>query len=157
VKPSFAEAHVRTFFISVDDGSEQFMASIDIQETAGPKKDVLGLSCFTSHLALSGFVLAGWLIPSPALLLFYLLLLPVIAVQWSINRRSCIINNCESWLRTGRWRDANNCEEGGFLAMLCEWLLAVRPSAVFLDRLAYRAVFFLWLLGMGHFSWLALG
>ena len=132
------------------------MASVDIQQAAGPKRDVLGLSCFTSHLALSGFVLAGWLIPSTAFLLFYLALLPSMAAQWSINRRSCVINNFESWLRTGRWHDANNREVGGFLAMLCEWLLAVRPSAIFLDRLAYCAVLFLWLLGAGHAFWLAL-
>ena len=133
------------------------MASIDIQESVGPKRDVLGLSCFTSHMVLSGFVLAGWLISSSALLLVYLVVLPAMAAQWTINRRSCILNNFESLLRTGRWHDAQNREEGGFLAMLCEWFFAARPQAVFLNRLAYGAVLFLWLLGMGHLSWLTLG
>lgn len=132
------------------------MALIDIGENAGPKKDVLGLSCFVSHLALSGFVLAGWLIPSPEVLVPYLVLLPVIAAQWVINRRSCVINNFESWLRTGRWHDPANREEGGFLAMLCDWIFAMRPDPVSLDRLAYGAVLFFWLLGLGHMSWLSL-
>jgi len=133
------------------------MASVDIQENAGPKRDVLGLFCFGSHLALGGFVLAGWLIPSADVLLFYFVLLPAMAVQWRFNRRTCIINNFESWLRTGRWHDVNNPEEGGFLAMLCDWLFAVRPDAVFLDRLAYGSVLFLWLLGAGHVFWLTPG
>jgi hypothetical protein len=132
------------------------MASIDIQETAGPKKDGLGLSCFVFHVGFGGFVLAGWLLSSTEALIVYMLLLPAMAVQWAINRRTCIINNLESWLRSGQWHDPGNREEGGFLAMLFEWVFAMRPSPNFLDRLSYTAVLFLWLLALGHFSWMAL-
>ena len=76
--------------------------------------------------------------------------------QYSPVHYSCIINNLENWLRSGQWHDPANPEEGGFLAMLSEWLFAVRPSAIFLDRLSYAVVLFLWLLGLGHLSWLAL-
>jgi len=132
------------------------VASIDIQETAGPRKDGLGLSCFVFHVAFGGFVLAGWLVSSTEALLVYLVLLPAMAAQWAVNQRTCIINNLENWLRSGQWHDPANPEEGGFLAMLSEWLFAVRPSAIFLDRLSYAVVLFLWLLGLGHLSWLAL-
>jgi len=132
------------------------MASIDIQETPGPRRDRLGLSCLIFHLAVGAFVLIGWVISSYEMLMFYLVLLPAMATQWAINRGSCIINNLESWLRSGQWRDPANPEEGGFLLMLCEWMFAIRPSPVLLDRFSYAVVVFLWLLALGHISWLAI-
>jgi hypothetical protein len=132
------------------------MASIDFQGAAGPRKDRLGVSCFLLHLTVGVFVLAGWLISSFDMLMAYLLLLPAMATQWAVNRRSCIINNLESWIRTGHWHDPHNCEEGGFLLMISDWLFAIRPSAIAIDRFSYGVVFFLWLLALGHVSWLAL-
>ncbi|HEX3485317.1 MAG TPA: hypothetical protein VHT51_09665 [Micropepsaceae bacterium] len=132
------------------------MASIDFQGAAGPRKDRLGVSCFLLHLTVGAFVLAGWLISSFDMLMAYLLLLPAMATQWAVNRRSCIINNLESWIRTGHWHDPHNCEEGGFLLMISDWLFAIRPSPTAIDRFSYGVVFFLWLLALGHVSWLAL-
>ena len=130
------------------------MASIDMQEAAGPRKDGLGLSCFLFHLAVGGFALTGWLLSSYTVLIAYLVFLPAMATQWAINRRSCIINNFESWLRTGHWHDPHNCEEGGFLLMISDWLFAVRPGPVAIDRLSYAVVGVLWLLGLTHLYWL---
>ena len=128
------------------------MASIDVQEREVSRKDGLGLSFFVLHLGIGGFVLTGWLISSFEALVFYLTLLPLMAVQWAINRRSCLLNNLETWLRTGRWRDACNPEEGRFLETLCDRLFAVRPGPAAVDRLSYTAVFLLWLLGLEHLS-----
>jgi len=132
------------------------MASVDIQESCGPRRDRLGLSCFILHLAVGAFVLIGWLISSYEMLTFYLVLLPAMATQWAINKGSCIVNNFESWLRSGHWRDPANPEEGGFLLMLCDWMFAMRPSPVAIDRFSYAFVVFLWLLALGHISWLAI-
>jgi hypothetical protein len=132
------------------------MALIDIQERIGPKRDRLGHSCLIFHMAVGAFVLAGWLISSSEGLLFYLLLLPAMATQWAVNRGSCVINNIETWLRTGRWRDQENGEDGRYLAMLFDWLFAVRPAPAALDRLSYSTVLFLWVLGLGHFFSLTL-
>ena len=132
------------------------MASIDVLELSGPKRDRLGFSLFVFHLGVGAFVLAGWLISSFEALMFYLVLLPAMATQWAINKGSCILNNLESWLRTGRWRDPRNPEEGGFLLMLCDWMFATRPSSLALDRFSYAVVVLLWLLALGHFSWLAM-
>jgi hypothetical protein len=131
------------------------MASIDIQEGSGPRKDRLGLTCFVVHLGIGAFVLAGWMATNYQLLTLYLVLLPAMAAQWAVNRRSCIINNLESWFRTGHWHDPANVEEGGFLLMISDWLFAVRPSPVAVDRLSYATVLLLWLLGLTHISWLA--
>ena len=108
------------------------------------------------HLAVGAFVLAGWLISSTEALLFYLFLLPAMATQWAVNRGSCVINNIETWLRTGRWRDQENGEDGRYLAMLCDWFFAVRPDPVALDRLSYSVILVLWVLGLDHFYLLTL-
>lgn len=42
--------------------------------------------------------------------------------------RSLLLNNIETWLRYGRWRDPRNLEEGGFVLMLSYWLFGWRPS-----------------------------
>ena len=132
------------------------MALIDTQERMAPKKDRLGHSCLIFHLAVGAFVLGGWLISSTEGLLFYLLLLPAMVAQWAVNQGSCVINNIETWLRTGRWRDQENGEDGRYLAMLFDWLFAVRPAPAALDRLSYSVVLFLWVLGLGHFFSLVL-
>jgi len=123
---------------------------------AGPRSDRLGLSFFLAHLLVSAYVLLGWIIPSPAALLFYMVLLPAIAAQWHINRGCCVINNLESWLRSGRGRDPGNREEGAFLLMLSNWLFRVRPHPVLLDRFSYSTVFVLWLVAFLHLSWRAM-
>ena len=136
------------------------MTSMDFDDrltpAAGPRSDRLGLSLFLAHLLISAYVLLGWSIPSPAALLFYLLLLPVIAAQWHINRGCCVINNLESWLRSGLGRDPDNQEEGAFLLMLSNWLFRIRPHPAFLDAFSYATVLILWLLAFSHFSWRAL-
>jgi hypothetical protein len=136
------------------------MSSIDFSDRrknqAGPRLDGIGLSFFAAHLAIGAYILLGWFIsPAPALTL-YLLLLPAMATQWYVNRGSCVVNNVESWLRSGRWRDPHNPEEGGFLLMLCQWLFRVRPHPVVLDRVCYAAVLVLWLLAASRFSWFAM-
>jgi hypothetical protein len=129
------------------------MASIDVQEREGWRKDGLGLSFLVLHLSIGGFVLTGWLISSFEALVFYLILLPLMAAQWVFNQRSCLINNFETWLRTGRWRDpCANPEEGRFLEALFDRLFALRPLPGAMDRLSYATVVLLWLLGLGHLS-----
>jgi hypothetical protein len=107
-------------------------------------------------MAVGAFVMAGWLLSSAEVLLFYMVLLPIMATQWLINRGSCVINNIETWLRTGRWRDPKEGEDGRFLIVLCDWLFGVRPDRVAVDRFAYVIVLFLWFLALGHYSWLTL-
>ncbi len=136
------------------------MSSIDFNDRrecqAGPRLDGVGLSFFVAHLAIGVYILLGWLVsPAPALML-YLLLLPIIATQWYVNRGSCVVNNIESWLRSGRWRDPNNPEEGGFLLMLCQWFFRVPPRPAVLDRFCYATVLVLWLLAVSRFSWFAM-
>jgi len=132
------------------------MAWIDVQERMGPNRDGLGVSCLIFHLTVGTFILAGWLISSTEALLFYLALVPAMATQWAVNQGSCIINNIETWMRTGRWRDEERGEDGRFLVMLSDWLFAVRPDAGAVDRLSYSVLLVLWCLALAHFSVLTL-
>jgi len=136
------------------------MASIDYDDRreceTGPRSDAMGLSFFIAHLAIGAYVLLGWIVSPPPALAFYLLLLPLMATQWYVNQGSCVVNNIESWLRNGRWRDPANPEEAGFLRMLCHWLFRVRPHPLVLDRFSYAAVLILWLLAASRFSWFAM-
>ena len=56
----------------------------------------------------------GWLASTRASLLFYLLLLPMIVMQWLLNAGASIINNAETLIRTGHWHDSRNIFEGHF-------------------------------------------
>jgi hypothetical protein len=135
------------------------MASIDFHDrddcATGPRLDSIGLTFFLSHLVVGAYILLGWISSSPPALAFYLLLLPAVMTQWYVNQGSCVMNNIESWLRSGRWRDPNNPEEAGFLLMLSQWLFGIRPHPVVLDRVSYATVLALWLLAASRFSWFA--
>jgi hypothetical protein len=126
------------------------MASIDVDDYARPRNDSLGLGLFSFHLGVGAYILTGWMIPSYPALIFYLIFVPLVALQWWVNRGSCILNNLESRLRFGRWRAPQNHEEGGFLRMIATWAFGVKPAAAFLDRTSYGTMLILWLAGFVH-------
>jgi len=123
----------------------------------GPRSDSLGLSFFSFHLLVSAYVLSGWIVSSKPTLLFYLLLLPMIAAQWRFNQGCCVLNNLESRLRFGCWRHPRNKQEGAFLLMLCDWCFRIRPSPLMLDRLSYGVVAALWFVGLVHLAGVVTG
>lgn len=59
--------------------------------------------------------LTGWLAPTEQGVLVYLVFVPIMVIHWRLNNNSCIINNIETWLTTGNWRNENNPEEGCFV------------------------------------------
>jgi hypothetical protein len=134
------------------------MASVDFDNTgycntpARPRSDRLGLSLFIFHVLIGTYLIFGWMVPAAMALAFYMVVLPVIAGQWLLNKGSCVLNNFETWLRHGRWRDERNPEEAGWLSMLAHWLFRWKPSRKTLDALSYGTVAALWLLAFGHFS-----
>ena len=67
------------------------------------------------HWFVVGYSMLGWLPDSRFWLIVYLIWLPALNVQWYFNNNSCIINNVESYLRSGKWRDDSNPEEGAFI------------------------------------------
>src|SRR5215469_11266381 len=101
------------------------------------RRDALGQLCFALHFAVMIYIIFGWAIPQPGLLLFYLVFLPAVIVQWQFNRNSCVLNNAESLIRTGRWRDPGNAEEGAWLLGLIRSVLRIELKPAQMDVLIY--------------------
>jgi hypothetical protein len=76
------------------------------------KFDRLGRVFLALHAAIIVYVLLGWLVPARVALYIYLLVLPLIVLQWVLNGGSSIINNFENLARNARWNDGGNCFEG---------------------------------------------
>ena len=82
------------------------------------KRDALGQVCYVIHFLPLIFIVSGWLSPWRGLLIFYLVFLPAMFLQWKLNKSTCVLNNIESLIRTGRWRNPSNREEGAWLRTL---------------------------------------
>ena len=119
-----------------------------VQATA--RRDALGQTCFVLHLAVMIFIVFGWALPSRILLGFYLAFLPAVVVQWQFNKNSCVLNNVESLLRTGRWRDSKNPEEGAWLQALVRSVTGIEISAALLDGFVHLVLIVFWGLALGH-------
>ena len=120
---------------------------------AAEQRDALGNVCFYLHFAIMIYILTGWLVPSRAAAIFYLCFLPAIAVQWQFNKNSCVLNNIESLLRRGLWRDPNNHEEGAWLQAIALNATGILFKPWHLDVFTYFLLAVLWTAGLSHLWW----
>ncbi len=128
-------------------------ADID-RETLAQKRDLLGHFCFTFHFVVMIYIVAGWLVPWRPALAFYALFIPAIYVQWLVNKDTCILNNVEGFLRTGRWRNQEiNPEEGAWLLTLATNVTGLRISAFQINVLTYSVLVLVWLLALARLFW----
>jgi hypothetical protein len=124
-------------------------------EAAHAKRDALGTVCFVLHFAIMVYIVFGWIAPWSGALIIYVVFLPAVAVQWLFNKNSCVLNNFESLIRTGRWRDSENEEEGAWLLTLARDTIGLRATPAQMDAFIYAVLGLLWALGMAHlFRWL---
>lgn len=114
------------------------------------RRDALGQFCFLVHFAAMIFIVAAWAVPLRPVLVFYLAFLPAVVLQWQFNRNSCVLNNLESLIRTGRWRDATNPEEGAWLMTLANRTLGLELTPRQMDGFVYLVMLLLWGLGLAH-------
>ena len=117
---------------------------------ARKRRDALGRFCFLLHFAVMIFIVGGWTMWWPRALLFYLAFVPVVALQWQFNRNSCVLNNLESLIRTGAWRDATNGEEGAWLLTLARDVVGLRVPPARMEAFIYVVLLVLWGLGLAH-------
>lgn len=117
-------------------------------ETAIPeapqKRDALGQFCFVVHFLPLTYILTGWLAPWRGALIFYLVFLPAMFLQWKMNKSSCVLNNIESLIRTGRWRDPANREEGAWLRTLVNDRTGWNLSRAQMDTFINAMLVFFW-------------
>src|SRR5215469_4335633 len=113
-----------------------------------PERDFLGRVFFWLHFAVMLYILVGWAAPSRAGLVFYEVFLPAVAVQWWFNQNSCVLNNLESKIRTGSWRNPANPEEGAWLLMLIRRWFGVPVTPFQIEVLTYAVLALLWSVGL---------
>jgi hypothetical protein len=123
-----------------------------IHEFTRPTRDLLGTAFFIFHLAVSCFIVTGWLVPNASALVFYLAFLPLVAMQWQVNCGSCVIDNLETFLRTRRWRDPGRSSEGRFFSMLLLMAFGIKARRAHTDLISYGGLLVLWLFAFRHLS-----
>jgi len=127
------------------------MSEIPPTATLGKRKrDALAQVCFALHLAVMIFIIFGWAVPLRSLLFFYIAFLPAVVLQWQFNKSSCVLNNIESLLRSGGWRDPENVEEGAWLLGLVRSVLGIELRPAHLDAFVHTMLAVFWGLGVGH-------
>ena len=134
----------------------------DILDSALPehpqKRDVMGNAFFYHHFAMMLYIVGGWSIPFKPALWFYVFFIPSVVLQWRLNRNTCIINNIETMIRTGKWRNVQNTEEGGWLWTLARRLTGWDISHFAMDVFIYCLMGTFLLLGLSHLKgWLFWG
>jgi len=102
---------------------------------------------FALHVSVILYVGLGWLMPSRVGLYIYLLVLPLIVMQWILNGGSSILSNLENVLRVGRWSDPNNRFEGALFQSFLR-PLGVRASQGQITTVLCSLMLIFWLAAM---------
>lgn len=139
--------------MSLADDDESPAAASALPSHVAEKRDLLGNFCFYLHFAVMIYIVIGWVVPLHAALIFYMAFLPLVALQWQFNKNSCVLNNIESLLRTGQWRDPNNKEEGAWLLTLASNLFGYPFKPWQIDAFTYFVLALLWTAGLSHLLW----
>jgi hypothetical protein len=134
----------------------------DILDSALPqhpqKRDAMGSAFFYHHFAMMIYILAGWAVPFRPALWFYVFFIPSVVLQWRVNKNTCILNNIETMIRTGKWRNIRNTEEGGWLWTLARKLTGWNIPHFAMDIFIYSLMGTFLLLGLSHLNgWLFWG
>jgi hypothetical protein len=117
-----------------------------------PERDFLGRLCFFLHFAVMLYIVTGWLAPWHGLLVFYLVFVPAVALQWWFNRNACVLNNLETLIRTGRWRDPANIEEGAWLLTLVRSIFGRQLKPWHMDAFTYAVLATVWIFALVHLT-----
>lgn len=128
------------------------MTLVPKDENVVPGRDALGQAFFILHFAIMLYIVFGALAPWRGALYFYDAFLPAVAVQWLFNKNSCVLNNLETLVRTGHWRDSSNEEEGAWLLTLARDTLNIRATQRQMDIFIYCVLALLWAAGMAHLA-----
>jgi hypothetical protein len=128
---------------------------VELRPNAGNAggRDLLATFCFYFHFAVMLFILGGWAIPLRPVILFYLVFIPAVAIQWQFNKNSCVLNNIESLIRFGTWRAEQNAEEGAWLMTLIKNLTGIQLKPWQVDVITYGIMASLWGAGLSHLLW----
>ena len=117
----------------------------------GPqKRDPLGWAFFIVHFLPLIYVVTGWFSPGRWPLIVYLVFLPAMFLQWRLNEDSCVLNNLESLIRTGSWRNPGNREEGAWLRTVVNDATGWHLSRAQMDGFINGVLIVFWLIGFSR-------
>lgn len=116
----------------------------------GVAASALRTFCHALHMLLVVFGIFGWLIPNEPWLMAHLIFIPGLIAVWRANDGVCPLNNLETYLTTGTWRNPANAEEGAFLKTIVERYLKLTPSQAQMDQITYGVMGGAWLLSFAH-------
>jgi len=116
----------------------------------GMAAHALSTTCHYLHLGIMLFIMLGWVVPLDGALLAHLVLVPMILSLWYLNDCSCPLNNIESYLLKGLWRDPDNREEGSFVVVVVEQYLGMQPTQRAMDTITYAIMGLAWMLSGVH-------
>ncbi len=114
------------------------------------KRDAIGVICFYHHMAMLAYIVAGWAVPWRPALVFYLFFVPSVIAQWRLNNNTCVLNNIESLMRTGKWRNPKNREEGAWLHTTIVDATGIPITKFQLDVIMYSVMAVLWGVALWH-------
>lgn len=103
------------------------------------------------HWVVVVYNLTGWLAASQAWLMAYLVFVPIMVIHWRLNNNTCILNNVETWIESGKWRNEGNPEEGAFVHTALQRALGWAPPKKLFDQLIYVVMLILWT--VAYFKW----
>lgn len=121
----------------------------------GEAAGALRVFCHGLHMALVFYGLFGWVVPNTNWLIAHLIFIPALVAVWRMNDGVCPLNNLESLLTTGVWRNPANTEEGSFLRVIVERYLKLEPSQELMDQITYGLMAFVWVLSWLHLALVA--
>ena len=101
-----------------------------------------------SHLAILFFVVLGWLISNPTLLIIHLIFLPIMIVQWQFNQGTCILTNLENYIK-GETPEKTE-QQGQFIKNILGKCFNPLPTDATLKKIVYGIIVLSWLLSASH-------
>lgn len=97
------------------------------------------------------FTIFGWIIPKTQALIFYLIWIPSIILQWKANDDTCILTNLENYFRNGQWKADPSEEEGGFVNSVFQNVFGITLTDRVLAYIIYGVMGLGWVLGVIHY------
>ena len=74
-------------------------------------------------------------------------------LMWQVNEGSCVLNNIETLIRSGRWRNPKSREEGAFIKTLIEDVTGLELTKRLMNGVIYCLISVFWVLAAGHLVW----
>ena len=100
------------------------------------------------HLTILIFVFAGAFLPQK-FLLGYLIFLPLVVVQWWLNRGTCILTNLENWLEGNQKRRSD--QQGQFIKTILGKFFDPLPEDKTIKLGLYVILISMWLIAWIRF------